>query len=78
MNTIKIRYIKRNETYYMERKTIFGWRRVGRNVCTEFGCIWQSYISNNKEDLLSKVLEYHYKIDKRFVEIIEYPMIKIY
>jgi Holliday junction resolvasome RuvABC endonuclease subunit len=31
-----------------------------------------------KKELLEEVLEHHYKIDRRFVKIIEYPKIKHY
>lgn len=78
MKTIKIRYVKRKDTYYMERKGIFGWKRLGYSVDMGYGSIWQSYISNDKKELLNEVLEKHYMIDKRFVEVVEYPMIKVY
>ena len=78
MKTIKIRYVKRNDTYYMERKSFFGWKRLGYSVDMGYGGFWQSYTSDNKKDLLKEVLEKHYEVDKRFVEIIEYPTIKIY
>jgi hypothetical protein len=78
MKTIKIRYVKRKDTYYMERKGIFGWKRLGYSVNMGYGSIWQSYISNDKKELLNEVLEKHYMIDKRFVEVVEYPMIKVY
>lgn len=78
MKTIKIRYVKRNGTYYMKRKTFFGWKRLGYSVDMGYGGFWQSYTSDNKKDLLKEVLEKHYEVDKRFVEVIEYPTIKVY
>lgn len=78
MKTIKIRYVKRKDTYYMERKSLFGWRRLGYILDMGYGSIWQSYTSNDKKELIKEVLEKHYMIDKRFVEVIEYPMIKVY
>jgi hypothetical protein len=78
MKTIKIRYVKRNDTYYMERKSLFGWRRLGYTLDMGYGSSWQSYTSNDKKELLNEVLEKHYMIDKRFVEVVEYPMIKVY
>jgi hypothetical protein len=78
MKTIKIRYVKRDDTYYMERKSLFGWRRLGYTLDMGYGSIWQSYTSNDKKELLNEVLEKHYMIDKRFVEVVEYPMIKVY
>jgi hypothetical protein len=78
MKTIKIRYVKRKGTYYMERKGIFGWKRLGYSVDMGYGSFWQSYTSDNKKDLLDQVLEEYYQIDRRFAEIIEYPMIKVY
>jgi hypothetical protein len=78
MRTIKLRYVKRNGTYYMERKTFFGWKRIGYTINMGYGSLWQSYTSDNKKDLLKEVLEKHYEVDKRFVTIKEYPTIKIY
>jgi hypothetical protein len=78
MKTIKIRYVKRKDTYYIERKGIFGWKRLGYSVDMGYGGFWQSYTSDNKKDLLDQVLEEYYQIDRRFAEIIEYPMIKVY
>lgn len=78
MKTIKIRYVKRNDTYYMERKSFFGWRRIGYSVDMGYGGYWQSFTSTNKEELLKEVLDKHYMMCKKHVEIIEYPMIKVY
>ena len=50
MKTIKIRYVKRNDTYYMERKSFFGWRRLGYSVDMGYGGYWQSFTSTNKEE----------------------------
>jgi len=78
MKTIKIRYVKRKDTYYMERKSFFGWKRLGYSVDMGYGTYWQSYTSKDKKELLNEVLEKHYMIDKRFVEVVEHPMIKVY
>jgi len=78
MKTIKIRYVKRNDTYYMERKSIFGWKRLGYSVDMGYGGYWQSYTSKNKEELLKEVLDKHYMLCKKHVEVVEYPMIKVY
>jgi hypothetical protein len=43
-----------------------------------YGSVTYKYSAVTKEELLEKVLEEYYKVDKRFVEIIEYPTIKIY
>lgn len=82
METIKIRYIKSGKIpydYYIQKKTIFGWRDIGYHIGTCTGdSIWYPYTSNSKEELLKEVLEYHYGIDRRFTKIIEYPEIKHY
>jgi hypothetical protein len=62
----------------MERKSFFGWRRLGRNIDMGYGGYWQSYTSTNKEELLKEVLDKHYMMCKKHVEVIEYPMIKVY
>jgi hypothetical protein len=43
-----------------------------------YGGYWQSFTSTNKEELLKDVLDKHYMMCKKHVEIIEYPMIKVY
>jgi hypothetical protein len=43
-----------------------------------YGGFWQSYTSKNKEELLNEVLDKHYSLCKKHVEIVEYPMIKVY
>ena len=78
MKTIKIRYVKRKDTYYMERKSFFGWRRIGYTVNMGYGSIWQSYTATNKEELLKEVLDKHYMMCKKHIEIVEYPTIKVY
>lgn len=80
---IKIRYIKSGKipyVYYIQRKTIFGtWRDIGYYLGACAGDhIWYPYTNSNKEELLKEVLEYHYRIDRRFTTIIEYPEIKHY
>ncbi len=62
----------------MERKSIFGWKKIGYTINMGYGSVWWSYTSDNKKDLLSEVSEKHYEVDKRFIEVIEYPTIKIY
>lgn len=79
MKKIKIRYIKQHGVYYMEKKCWFGWKKIGRYIDLYYGGIfWRPYTSKNKLELLKEVLNDYYKVDKRFVEIIECPMIKIY
>ncbi len=78
MKTIKIRYVKRNDTYYMERKSFFGWRRLRYSVDMGYGSYWQSYTSKNKKELLDEILDNHYSLCKKHVNVIEYPMIKEY
>jgi hypothetical protein len=47
-------------------------------VDTGYGSINYIYSKDSKEELLKEVLEHHYKIDKRFVSVTEYPTIKTY
>jgi glutamate racemase len=36
------------------------------------------YTEKSKEELLKNVLDKHYKMDKRFVEVEQHPTIRIY
>lgn len=79
MRKIKIRYIKQNNTYFLEKKYLFGWKRIGRYVDLYYGGIfWRPYSSENKKSLLNDVLKDYYKTDKTNIVIFEYPMIKTY
>jgi len=79
MKTIKIRFINRGEDYLIQKKTWLGWKYIGyyQMACTG-DSIWYLYCKDTKEELLLKVLEHHYKTDKRFVKVVEYPEIKHY
>jgi hypothetical protein len=78
MKRIKIRFVKRKEDYLIQRKTLFGWSYIGYTINMGYGSVFNLYCQNTEEDLLNEVLEKYYKIDKRFVEITEYPTIKKY
>lgn len=79
MKTIKIRFINhRKKRYTIQRKGWFGWKDIGYSVDMGYGGFWERYSAETKEDLLEEVLEKYYKVDKRFVEIIEHPTLKIY
>jgi hypothetical protein len=43
-----------------------------------YGGYWERYWAETKEDLLKEVLDKHYQVCKKHVEIIEHPTIKIY
>ena len=80
MRTIKIRFVKNQRgNYYIQRKGWFGrWKDIGYSVDMGYGSVTYEYSAVTKEELLEKVLEEYYEVDKRFVEIIEYPTIKVY
>lgn len=82
MKEIKIRFVQRgkeNVDYLIQKKTIFGWKNITYESCGGAGdCFDVPYQNYSKENLLLNVLEKHYKMDKRFVKVIEYPKIKIY
>jgi len=78
MRTIKIRFIETKGTYYIQRKTWFGWKDIGYSIDMGYGGFWERYSAKNKEDLLKDVLENYYRVDKRFVQIIEHSTVKIY
>ena len=43
-----------------------------------YGSVINDYSAETKEDLLTEVLEKYYKVDKRFVQVIEHATIEIY
>lgn len=62
----------------MQRKGFFGWRDITYTINMGYGSVTYDYIEETKESLLDKVLEEYYKMDKRFVRVIEHSTIKIY
>ncbi len=43
-----------------------------------YGSVTYDYSAETKEGLLNQVLEEYYKVDKRFVQVIEHATIEIY
>lgn len=82
MKKIKIRFVQRGnpaKDYLIQKKTWLGWKYIGYYQMANCGdSIRYYYCKDAKDKLLEEVLEYHYKVDKRFIEVIEYPTIKHY
>ena len=79
MRTIKIRFIKHGKNKYtIQRKGCFRWKDIGYSVDMGYGGFYEIYSAETKEDLLKQVLEDYYKVDKRFVQVIEHATIKVY
>lgn len=79
--TIKIRFIYRKgyNNYAIQRKTWWGgWKYIGYTIDMGYGSLYNYYTADNRQKLLHEVLENYYKIDKRFVNVYEYPTIKHY
>jgi hypothetical protein len=55
-----------------------GWKYIGYTIDMGYGSLHNLYCQDTKEKLLDEVLEKYYEVDKRFVEVTEYPHIKIY
>jgi hypothetical protein len=80
MKTIKIRFVKRPSGYYnIQKKGLFGrWKYLGYSVDMGYGGYFEYYMGKTKEESLDEVLDKHYQVCRKHVEIIEYPTIKIY
>jgi hypothetical protein len=78
MKTLKIRFVKRDSSYTIQQKTWFGWKDLRYVIDMGYGSVSYPYGGKTKELALDEVLERRFKVDRRFVEIIEYPTIKIY
>jgi hypothetical protein len=78
MRTIKIRFVKTNKgNYYIQRKGWFGrWKDIGYSVDMGYGSFYMIYTGDTKESLLDEVLDKHYQVCRKHVNIIEYPTIK--
>ena len=80
MRTIKIRFVKNQRgNYNIQRKGWFGrWKYIGYSVDMGYGGFYALYVGDTKESLLDEVLDKHYRVCRKHVEIIEYPTIKVY
>ena len=80
MRTIKVRFIKYKDKYVytIQRRGWFGWKDITYTINVGYGSVTYEYSAVTKEELLTQVLEKYYKVDKRFVQIIEHSTIKIY
>ncbi len=79
MKTIIIRFIKHgNKKYTVQRRGWFGWKDITYTINMGYGSVTYDYSAETKEDLLKSVLEEYYKVDKRFVQVIEHSTIKVY
>lgn len=78
MKTIKIRFFKEKNNYFIQKKVFFGWKYITYTINLGYGSITNRYVNSSKEELLNDVLENHYKMDKRFVKVIEHATIKIH
>ena len=78
MRKLTIRFVKRKETYYIQRYKWFRWRNIGyyQGSCAG-GEVWVEYYAKTKEELLDKVMK-HYKTCLEFVEITEHATILKY
>ena len=80
MRTIKIRFVKNQRgNYNIQKKGWFGrWKDIGYSVDMGYGGFYALYVGDTKKSLLDEVLDKHYQVCRKHVEIIEYPTIKIY
>jgi hypothetical protein len=79
--TLKIRYIEipgtDNPLYKMQIKKWWGWKTASIMVCFG-GTIEIVYSDISKESLLNEVLLEKYNTELKYVDIIEYPTLKMY
>ena len=79
MRTIKIRFIKhKNKKYTIQRRGWFGWKDITYTINMGYGSVTYGYSAETTKELLEKVLEEYYEVDKRFVQVIEHSTIKVY
>ena len=79
MKRIEIRFVERSKDYLIQRRTWWGkWKYIGYPVDLGYGTVYHLYCKDTKEELFTEVLDCHYKNDKRFIEVMEYPALKLY
>jgi hypothetical protein len=75
---IKIRFIEKFNGFFIQKKTLFGWKYIYfvNKIMNEY--TRYNYFNQNKEKLLVDVIKEHYGLSIENVEILEYPSIKHY
>jgi hypothetical protein len=76
--TIKIRFIDKFGTYYIQKKTLFGWNYIIYKIVLMGGEISYRFNNEDKKELLKEVITQHFGLCVDCVKIIEYPTIKYY
>jgi hypothetical protein len=82
---LKIRFVARCKgastkatDYLIQQKKWYGWKYIRYSVDTGYGSLNYLYRKNTKKELLRYVLDNHFQVGSKFVQIEEYPMIKTY
>lgn len=76
--TIKIRFIDKFGTYYIQKKTFFGWNYITyKNIIMDVEVSYY-FFNEDKKELLKEVITQHFGLSIDCVTIIEYPTIKYY
>lgn len=79
MKTIKIRFVKSNNSYFAQRKTWYGmWKDITFTEDYGYAKVICIYSADTKEILLPIILHEYYKTCEKYVKIIEFPGLKIY
>ncbi len=78
IKTIKIRFVEKFNVFYIQKKTLLGWRYIYFVSRIENDSIRHNYFNDSKENLLAEVIKEHYGLSIDSVKIIEYPTIKHY
>ena len=84
MKKAKIRFIEggtgtsEDRRFSIQQKRWYGWRQLGYWVDLGYGSFYEYFTAKTKEELLEKILDKYYKTSKKFITIMEYPMIKWY
>ena len=79
MKKIKIRFVLVKGLYHVQENKWYGWRYINYRIVGRFGDVfYYPYFAKDTESLLANVLNKYYKRNKDYIEITEYPLIKIY
>lgn len=78
MKNITIRFVKHKGTYMIQRRRFFSWFYIRETLESNAGHASFLYNSEDKKELLKKVLDEYFKVDKKFISITEMPTIKIH
>lgn len=75
---ICIRFVERSGGFYLQKKTLFGWKYIQMEFRIDGEIIKNNYFNFDKKKLLEEVVKQYYGLSLDSVLVEEHPSVKYY